>query len=287
MKDSMRILFTIPHYFGPGPSSYGSTDASKRKQRIASLRSCITSLHQHFGRSQKLLLDGGGEKPVNQAMWCDIDLVVCVTGENHILDELYLPPESFRTHMATVENPRLLGYSCYDVFRDACGNYDWYCFLEDDIIISDPLFFIKLGEFYRVVGDARCLLQPNRYELDSLYEFAKAYVDGPLWNDSAEFMAGLRLPGCRDEISVPFGSSVFRMTPAENTHSGCFFLTETHLKYMMEQPWYGRPVVGYADTLASAQNQYILALFNVFKPALECASFLEVHHHHQKYIGIQ
>ena len=61
---------------------------------------------------------------------------------------------------------------------------------------------------------------------------------------------------------------------------------EASLGSSLEQPWYGKPVVGYADILTGVSNMYILALFNVFKPADECASFLEVHHHYQKYVGL-
>ncbi len=285
-KDSMRILFTIPHYYGSGPAHYGSTDASQRAQRITSLRSCIASLHQHFGCSQNLMY-GGDVYPVNQMLANDIKVVICVNRSNHLLNELDLPPGSFRSREFDMDNPRLLGYTCYEILREASGHYDWYCYLEDDIVISDSLFFCKLQEFYSTIGSARYLLQPNRYELGENPILSKAYIDGPLWCDSAEFLARLRLPGCRDEISVKFGATTFRATPALNPHSGCFFLTNTHLDHLLEQSWYGEQSVGYAGPLESAATQYIITLFHVFKPALECASFLEVHHHHQKYIGIQ
>ena len=281
----MRILFSIPHYFGPGPSSYGSTDASKRVQRIASLRTCIASLHQHFGRSQNLILRGGEFCPVNQVLANDIDVVICVNGSNHLLNELDLPPGSFLSREFDMDNPLFLGYSCYEVMSEVSNLYDWYCYLEDDIVISDPLFFCKLQWFYYLVNDARYLLQPNRYELGVKPTFSKSYIDGPLWSDSAEFIAGLRLPGCRNEIMVQFGATPFRAVPALNPHSGCFFLTNTHLHHLLEQPWYGDRLADYAGPLESAATQYMITLFNVFKPALECASFLEVYHHHQKYIG--
>ena len=77
------------------------------------------------------------------------------------------------------------------------------------------------------------------------------------------------------------------MTPAENPHSGCFFLTPAHLLHMLEQPWYGESAVGYAGPLESAATMYIMTLFHVFKPADECISFLEVHHNYQKYVKDQ
>ena len=279
--DSMRILFTIPHYFGPGPSCFGSADASKRKQRVASLRSCIASLHHNFGRSQKL----GDVCPANQMFTNDIDIVICVNGSNHLINELDLPSGSFISREFTMANPLFLGYSCYDVLREASGNYDWYCYLEDDIVISDSLFFSKLQWFYHVVNNARYLLQPNRYEIGVDPEFSKVYVDGPVWYNSAEFNAGLRLPGCFDEILIKCGETTFRTTPALNPHSGCFFLTNVHLRHLLEQPWYGDRLAHFAGPMESAATQYIITLFNVFKPALECASFLEVYHHHQKWVN--
>ena len=280
----MRLLFTIPHYYGPGPAHYGSTDASQRVQRITSLRSCITALHQHFGCNQNLLLYGGEACPVNQKLVNEIDIVICINGSNHLLEELHLPPGSFRSREFEMDNPHFLGFSCYEVLREASDHYDWYCYLEDDLVISDPLFFCKLQLFYDVVNNARYLLQPNRYELGENPVFSKAYIDGPLWSDSAEFLSGLRLPGCCDEILVQFGATAFRTTPALNPHSGCFFLTNVHLHHLLEQSWYGDRTVGYAGPLESAATQYIITLFHVFKPALECASFLEVHHYHQKHV---
>lgn len=280
----MRILCVIPHYFGHGPAHYGSTDATQRLGRLSALRSCIASLHQQFGRRQGLLLDGGAARDVNQALGCDLDVVVCVTGTNHLLQELALPEGSFTTREVAADNPLYLGYGCYDVFRERFSAYDWYCYLEDDIVIGDPLFFCKLQSFYTAVEDARYLLQPNRYELGSGGGLLKAYVDGPLWKDSAEFLAGLRLPECRDEVVIPFVGHDFRMTPAVNPHSGCYFLSPAHLQHMLEQPWYGQRVVGYAGPLESAATQYIMTLFHVFKPAEECASFLEVHHYFQKHV---
>ena len=277
----MRLLFVIPHYFGAGPQCYGSTDVSQRERRIASLRNCIASLHRHFGTQQYLLLDGGDRRQVNRMMTNVIDIVVCITGASHLVEQASLPAGSFRTYEAQVDDPRLLGFSCYQVLRKEFGSYDWYCYLEDDIVIDDPLFFWKLRAFYDEVKDARYLLQPNRFEVA---DTEKAYIDGPVWEDSAEFLSRLRLPGGKDEVRISFGPTTFRMVPAENPHAGCSFLTPTHLQHMLEQPWYGEPVVGYAGPLESAATMYALTLFHLFKPADDCVAFLEVRHGHQRFL---
>lgn len=282
----MKLMFVIPHYFRPGPATFGSSNAARRRDRVTALHTCISSLHQHFGAKQQIMLPGGGRRLANSSLASSVDIVICVRGSDHLLGELDLPMGAFRVYDGGVYDPRFLGYSCYDVLREACGRYDWYCFLEDDIVVHDPLFFRKLDSFYDVTGNARYLLQPHRYELSSLPEYSKVYIDGPVWEDSRKFLASLRLPGCSEQIVVPFGPASYRMVPAENPHAGGFFLTETHLRHLLEQPWYGTPVVGYAGPLESAATMSIMTLFHVFKPADECAAFLEVHHHFQNFAGV-
>ncbi len=278
-----RLLFVIPHYFGSGAAAFGSSDLAHREMRTNSLRACISSLHQQFGSRQQLLLYDGSISPVNSQLHCTVDVVVCVNKNNHLLAELGLQEKNYRVHNSNLEDPRYLGYSCYEVLRETCGSYDWYCYLEDDIVIRDPLFFNKLEQFYEITGNARYLLLPQRYELRERPEPSKLYIDGPIWEDSATFLAALRLPDCNNEFVVPFYKTNYRMVPAENPHAGCFFLKESHLRHLLEQPWYGTPMVGYAGPLESAATMSLLALFHVFKPSFECASFLEVHHYFQKF----
>ena len=281
--DAMKILFVIPHYYGPGPGLYGSTDESQHSRRTASLRAAIASLHQHLGGGQQMLHGNKELFAVNQAIANDIDIVVCTSGENHLLSELDLPAGSYRHHAVTVDNPLYLGYSAYDVFKDSFGKYDWYCYLEDDLVITDPLFFHKLQAFYATAPDAGYLLQPNRFEVSSNSSCGKTYIDGPMWDDNAQVMANLRLPDSCPQIDLPFLAATFRMLPAENAHSGCFFLTASHMKQLLEQPWYGKRMAGYVGPLESAATLFIMALFHVFKPADECAGFLELLHAHQRY----
>ena len=47
--------------------------------------------------------------------------------------------------------------------RLLAGDGDYFCYLEDDLILGDPWLFRKLAWFTREFGDD-CLLQPNRYE---------------------------------------------------------------------------------------------------------------------------
>ena len=70
--------------------------------------------------------------------------VVCTTGDRHLLDRLMLPAGSY-SHHPTGCPPALLGFECHAVLRDRLGDYDYYAYLEDDLIARDPWLFVKLG----------------------------------------------------------------------------------------------------------------------------------------------
>jgi hypothetical protein len=101
----------------------------------------LTALHQLFGRSQYII---NQEKhlayPANQPYQHDLDIVVCTTGAWHLLDRVGVP-RAFYTHQICDTEPMLLGFECHRVMRERLGQYDYYCYLEDDIILLDPWFF--------------------------------------------------------------------------------------------------------------------------------------------------
>ena len=83
-----------------------------------------------------------------------MDVVVCTVKDMHLLGELPVPAGSFHHHL-TEADPTLLGYECHAVMRERLGAYDYYCYLEDDLILHDPLFFMKLNWFNQVATAGR------------------------------------------------------------------------------------------------------------------------------------
>jgi hypothetical protein len=53
------------------------------------------------------------------------------------------------------------------LLRDSGGGYDYYGYVEDDIVVVDPMFLHKRRLFDRTFGPY-ALLQPNRYRLPPL-----------------------------------------------------------------------------------------------------------------------
>jgi len=175
-----------------------------------------------------------------------------------------------------------LGYSCHEVLADNLGRYDYYCFLEDDIVVSDPLFFWKQAWFTRMVGD-RAVLQPHRFETSDQLPRHKLYIDGPIRDPTIapkfqDKHVRPRMQGRVLGVEIAFER-------VDNPHSGCFFLTEAQMRRWADQPYFLDRSAEFWGPLESAATLGVMRTFETYKPALENAGFLEVHHLDTRYLG--
>src|SRR6516164_487016 len=100
----MRILAAIPHYYSargsnsPDGTWHGSVGQGA-DSRVAALSSCVAALHRLYGAA-KHIIDHARRIaiPANQRTTGRIDVVVCTTGEDHLLGQLSLPAGSFTRH---------------------------------------------------------------------------------------------------------------------------------------------------------------------------------------------
>lgn len=274
----MRILFTIPHYFRPSRRGFHGSEG-EASNRVESLAQCLSALRQHFGAKTQGVLDGPRRcvLPANEPLWNELDVVVCTTGEDHLLADL---PAGLCRHHATTATPRLLGYACHEVLRDGLGRYDFFCFLEDDSLLVDPLFFQKLTWFNRIAGD-EALLQPNRYELTLQPRLHKVYVDGNIVDTtlSARFQDITQDP----EITASLMGTEVVFRRASNPHAGCFFLNAAQMARWAAAPYFLDRSDAFWGPLESAATLGIMRAFKIYKPALENAGFLEIQHLDPRY----
>lgn len=275
----MRILFTIPHYYNAsGGGAYGSLKPDPKPRRNA-LASAVHALHCTFGEQQGLM--GRPIVPGNSSQAAAIEVVVCTVGDHHLVGQLGLPPGFVRQH-ATRAQPMFLGYECHAVLKAALGSHDYYCYLEDDLLLNDPLFFRKLEWFNRLAGD-EAVLQPNRFEVAVGQPLHKLYIDGNL----AQPEISERLQDVNDRRIVAaeaLGAEV-RFQRVNNPHSGCFFLNARQMERWAAQPDFLKREAAFAGPLESAATLGITRHFRVYKPARENAGFLEVRHLHNRYLG--
>jgi hypothetical protein len=91
-------------------------------------------------------------QPANESSAFELDVVVCTTGDHHLVERLGLPPGLFTHEPTNAEGP-LLGFECHRVLRERLGAYDVYGYMEDDLGIGDSWFFAKLAWFTAWAGD--------------------------------------------------------------------------------------------------------------------------------------
>ena len=272
----MRVIFTIAHFFNPNVNgNYGSLQ-SEPQSRIEALTQQIIALHQLFGQLQYSIdYVHSRAVPVNQEIENNLKIVICTTQGYHLLDRLSLPTKLWTHHSTNVE-PMLLGFECQKVLRDHLGGYDYYCFLEDDLIIHDPYLFIKLKWFSQEISE---LLQPNRYEICTLDNLVrKIYIDGRF---SSRFTA--KYQNIREHFQIQgrvMGSPV-TFHRATNPHSGCYFLNSNQMTYWSNSPYFLDRDTSFVGPLESAATLGIMRTFRVYKPAPQNMNFLELQHFNQ------
>ncbi len=241
----------------------------------------IAALHQLYGPSQHVIDHARRiALPANERTAGLVDVVVCTTGNEHLLDLLPLPAGSFIHHPTVCPGP-LLGFECHAALRDRLGEYDYYVYLEDDLIARDPWLFVKLGWFTAELGDG-ALLQPNRYEVGPLGLVHKAYIDGDLADEvTAPFQDVTAAPLATAGL---FGTTIkFRRT--RNPHAGCFFLNARQMETWARQPYFLDRDTRFVGPLESAATLGIMRTFRVYKAAVETAGFLEIEHFGTSFLG--
>jgi hypothetical protein len=276
----MRILFTIPHYFGWTPEGNYGSERNSAELRATIVQRCVSSLVQSFSTAQGLM--NGKERrihPANPKTAAEITIAVCTTGDSHLVAQL---AGGAFTHVATNAEPRYLGFECHRLLRDAIGQYDYFGYLEDDLQISDELFFTKLEWFTKQLG-VMAVLQPNRFELIDEPAPYKLYIDGNLHDENIS-------PSHQDireyrRVEVPTFGQGYVFQRVDNPHSGCFFLNAAQMARWASMPDFGSPSASFGGPLESAATLGIMRHFRVYKPARENAAFLEIEHLDPRYLG--
>jgi len=281
----MRVLIAIPHVFNPdGGGKYASLSVDPQP-RILALTECLRALHGVYGSAQTCFHYHQHQLyqlPANQNPLHQLDIIICTTQGLHLLDRIPVASE-FYQHQPTNCDPMLLGFECHRTLKQHLGNYDYYCYLEDDLILQDPSFFQKLMWFNSFVGDS-WVLQPNRFEWVKQHDsIIKNYIDPALvfktgqpgefahyFNDHLTILA--RVMG--QELTI---------SRAENPHSGCFFLNQNQMEYWARQNYFLDRDCRFFGPLESAATLGLARTFRVYKPAPENANFLEIQHFGDKW----
>ncbi len=281
----MKILFCIPHYYGESRYArgrfQGSSGATRRQERSERITQTLLTLKATFGGSQAALSHRKREAHAashHQAAE-KVDVLVATVGDNHLLADV---PSSLFEHEPCECAPMMLGFECQRLMRDRIGLYDYYCFLEDDLLITDGYFFHKLAWFNQLAG-TDAILFPNRFETGFCGPILKCYID---WDLRPELTAHLQDLETQRTIAGDFLGSDILFRKPNNPHAAAYFLNLQQMKTWMQSPWcYDRDcsLVGPGESAACLG---LLRLFRVYKPAIENAGFLEVHHQGDSFLRL-
>ena len=277
----MRILFAIPHYFTKDGAGAHGSESGDAEARARAARLCLASLQQNFAESQGLIdgRDGVRIHPASRDLSASITIALCTTGDSHLVPDL---KGCFFNHIRTNAEPPYLGFECHKVLRSGLGRYDYFAYLEDDLRLTDPLFFIKLAWFNAEFGDD-AVLQPNRFELVDRPSPYKLYIDGNLHNPSIS-PALQQVEEERHIAATAFGQRIV-FQRVDNPHSGCFFWNAAQLARWAAQPDFAVPSARLFGPLESAATLGIMQYFRAYKPARENAAFFEIEHLDRRYLG--
>jgi hypothetical protein len=283
-----KILIVIPHYCSVGNTLYGSTGGNSALRK-AILERVITGLHQTAGSRQAFLLwlqahvpgKGNGHLiRANDSLLCELDLVLCTTGDSHLVPSLTIPPFLFRHHHTGAE-PMKIGFAAQRFLRDHLSQYDWFCYLEDDLLITDPYFFQKLEWFVSQYGE-ETTLSPHRFEISATQPVHKLYHDGSVRPD---FTAAWQDVDDRRHLEGEHLGMSLRFERWPNPHSGCFFLNRSQMARWVAEPHFGDEDSSFAGPLESAASLGIIKTFRQYKPSPANAAFFELQHLHPRYLG--
>lgn len=284
----MRLLFGVVHYYKAGDGRHGSL-APDPVPRVAALSQLILQLQRLFGPTAASL---------NHMKRC-IDVVVdqpgalhlhlCTNGEAHLLDQLYALHGLFQPVACPVDDPRLLGFACQRHLAsvwaqaEAAGEpYDYVVYLEDDILITDPDFFLKLNRFNSAFSDDY-LLMPNRIEtMERAGQLCRFYIDGDFNPAASEAYRR----SSSTQLSLEHLGQMVTFEQPFNLHSGCFFLNRAQARIYFESGHAGVEDVSFHGPLESAATLGMLKTFQVFKPALRSGRFLTVEHAGRNFMGL-
>lgn len=276
-----RILVAIPHFYDPHSSSTAPTDSTKAgsaEKRAAALTALICRLHELF--AQPVLLAEHSKQACTEFAPPDrmgLDIFLITNGDKHLLGQLGCASSLYK-QVAATGDPPWLGLAAHKLIQQTLGRYDWYCYLEDDTLIEDPLFFEKLRFAHAALEKQlglETLLQPARYEtvLDAsqhaLPAPRKVYLD---WECAG--MPDFTGP----EVGVEMLGRTWTLEPARHPHAGCFFLDARRAELFARSKYCGSSEEQWVLPGDTTATLAVWRTFKLYKPRRDSLAYLEVRH---------
>jgi len=284
----LLVRVYIPHYLAAeAEPRHGSGIGAQRRFRETAFRRCLLALQGQRRRRRDLLLNIGarvieaaplvaaGEEELPALR---LEIRVLTNGRDRLAQVLEDFGGDLREEVLELEDPRQLPLLCRDRLVADEQPADLRLYLEDDLILHDPLFFDKQRWWLDLV-EHRQVLMPHRYELVRGGAAGRLLVDGPL---ARKVVDGLNQPQPAVLRAVFEGREVVFDRTA-NPHAGLFVISEQQRRQLLEGPL---PREGFVGPLETAATYTVLQRWPVCKPALAHRRFLMVEHGHPSFLPL-
>lgn len=286
----LTIRIGVPHFFRElhEGSGYGSGRPGQTLARSIALGRCLSSLLALRRTPEDAVLHIGDRciehwesRPsrLQRLSAIEVEIHVFTDGTHRLDPVLDLYADRIQLHNATLENPRHLPLAARNWLIKQWPVADLTLYMEDDLVISDPLFADKLQWFLQRT-EQHFVLMPHRLEPSATTDQANLIVDGPL---SPEFINSFCTPQqsfLRGRFDPDGEEIAFDIT--NNPHSGCFALGPDQVKRLQKQTLADDGFVGPLETAATLT---VLAHFPVLKPAALYQRFLTIEHGHPSFLS--
>lgn len=202
-----------------------------------------------------------------------LELVLNTLPGRHVADAL---PErqQARLHVLARDNmddPLFLGFEAQEAFAERIDEFDWFLFLEDDLVLGDNLLLEKLA-FFNDAAPADSVLLPHRFEV---WQGRKIWIDLRSKGRPGENMTAGRLT----EISV----GGWKFAEPVNPHSGFYALTQSQVRRWLATGRHWYKLCSFFGPLESAATGSLEECFRLYKPHPDNIDFLEIRHLGTKY----
>jgi hypothetical protein len=201
-----------------------------------------------------------------------LELVVNALKGRHVVAGL---PAYLRERVTVREQegiePLFLGFEAQEEFAARAGEFDWFMFLEDDLVLADSLLLEKLT-FFNEAAPPDAVLLPHRFEL---FEGRKIRIDLRSKRRAGE-------TGIVNRLTV-IEAGDWRFAEFENPHSGVYCLSQAQLRRWLATGRRWKGTSSYYGPLESAATGSLEECFRLYKPHPDTIGFLEIRHLGTKY----
>jgi len=182
--------------------------------------------------------------------------------------------ERIEIYYSDQQDPMYVEYDAYDVFKMHISEYDYFMFLEDDIVLNDSCLVEKLKKFNIISPKKDYVLLPHRFEY---YNGFKSYFD-----QCAMSKTGFKANSYSEHLRIISEDATF--TIFENSHSAFYCLNKEQMMLWIDSGYKWKNKIVAVGKLESAATFCMYENFEFFKPHPDNMFYFEVQHYGNKHI---